>query len=71
MGASQLIWSREKIWLWFSLVAAPRDVMVIFVAYFLVPHYGALGLAASYALSKTFALVAALGINSKIGFGVA
>jgi O-antigen/teichoic acid export membrane protein len=48
---AQLIVSSNKMWLSFFIIALPRDILLVLVAFFLVPVFGSLGLAISYTVS--------------------
>jgi len=63
----QIIQSQAKMWLSFFAVALPRDAMLVSLAYFLVPHNGAIGLGTAYALAWAMALVAIITIVSCTG----
>jgi len=56
----QIIQSKEKMWLSFFAVALPRDSLLVVLAYYLIPCYGATGLASAYAISWVLALLTIL-----------
>lgn len=51
----QVIQSEARMWLSFFAVSLPRDLLLVVLAYFLVPTYGARGLAGAYAMAWTAA----------------
>jgi len=53
----QYIQSNERLWLTFFAVNAPRDTLLVVLALFLVPLYGALGLALAYLGAQLLSLV--------------
>lgn len=63
----QIIQSREKLWLSLWTIALPRDGAIVVLAYFLTPHYGAIGLAWAYAAAWLFALVVVNILTYRIG----
>jgi len=63
----QIIQSQEKMWLSFWSVALPRDGAIVVLAYFLTPHYGAIGLAWAYAAAWLLALVVVNIVIYRIG----
>jgi O-antigen/teichoic acid export membrane protein len=75
-AAYQVIQSQERMWLSFWAIALPRDVMVIVLALYLTPAYGALGLAMAYSFSwivasiVTAIIVRALWHDVPAGMGV-
>ena len=62
----QLISSHGHMWLSFSAIALPRDVLTVVTAYWLTPLYGAAGLAATYAIAFLFSLLVMLCISSRM-----
>jgi O-antigen/teichoic acid export membrane protein len=62
----QLISSQGHMWLSFSAIALPRDLLTIVTAYWLTPLYGGVGLAATYAIVFSFSLIVMLGISSRM-----
>lgn len=56
MGLTQYLQSQEKIWLTLFAINIPRETLLVIMAFFLIPKYGALGLAYTYAIVHTFAL---------------
>jgi O-antigen/teichoic acid export membrane protein len=61
-AASQAIHSRERVWFFFFAIALPRDALVVLLAYWLAPLYGAYGLALAYSL-PCIAASAAIGLT--------
>jgi O-antigen/teichoic acid export membrane protein len=62
----QLIQTHEKMWLSFFAIALPRDVLIVFSAYFLAQSYGGAGLAGAFALGCLWALMTKIGICFKL-----
>jgi O-antigen/teichoic acid export membrane protein len=54
----QVIQSQARMWLSFLAVALPRDLLLVLLAYLLIPAHGAIGLAAAYTAAWTVALIA-------------
>jgi O-antigen/teichoic acid export membrane protein len=71
IAGAQIVQSQEKMWLSFFLIALPRDVCIVALAYRFAPLYGAAGLAWSYTASwvltlvTVFFLVAFIGLDTK------
>jgi len=71
IAGAQVVQSQEKMWLSFFLIALPRDVCIVALAYRFAPLYGAAGLAWSYTASwvltlvTVFFLVAFIGLDTK------
>ena len=63
----QVIQSQSRMWLSFLVVALPRDMLVVVLAYLLIPAHGARGFAWAYAASWTIALLAIASIVFRIG----
>ena len=68
IAAYQIIQSRARMWISLGAISLPRDCLMISSAWFLIPQYGAIGLATSYALSWALALVTIAFLTSRIGF---
>jgi FkbM family methyltransferase len=64
----QHLQSQERMWLSFLAVVLPRDILLVALAYSLVPHHGAAGLAWAYAGAWTVALLIVTQITYGIGF---
>ncbi len=64
----QIIQAQEKMWKSLFYIAIPRDATIVFLAYLLIPIYGAIGLAASILLGFCFALVMKIGIAYSLKF---
>ncbi len=64
----QIIQVKTKMWLSFSTVTLPRDFTNLIAAYFLIPTFGAVGMASAYALSQVVTLLCIIIIVSRIGF---
>jgi O-antigen/teichoic acid export membrane protein len=54
----QLVQTRERMWLSFWTIVLPRDGVMFLLAFWLIPQYGAMGLATAVAVGSTIALVA-------------
>jgi len=71
VASAQIVQSREKLWLSLFLIAIPRDLSMVALAYYLTPLYGAAGLAWAYTISWTltmvivFLLVRSLGLDPR------
>jgi O-antigen/teichoic acid export membrane protein len=63
----QLIQSRERVWLALWAIVLPCYAVLLGVAYWLTPHYGARGLAWSYAAGMSVACLAALAAVRRVG----
>jgi len=63
----QIIQSHEMMWLSFFAVSLPRDLLIVILSYFLIPTYGAAGLASSYATSWVLASVIIMIIVARRG----
>ena len=61
----QLVQSSEKLWHSLFLVVIPRDLTIAIIAWLYVPTMGAMGLAVSYAIGWSLALIAVIGISIK------
>lgn len=57
IGLSQYLQSQEKIWLTLFSINIPRETLLVIVAFFLIPEFGALGLAYSYLIVHSVALI--------------
>jgi len=71
LGLYQIIQAQEKMWISLFAVALPRDLLLVGLAYFLVPIYGALGLAIAHWVSWTVAFSVILCTVYMIGLGSA
>jgi hypothetical protein len=67
IAAYQVVQSSARMWASLVLVSLPRDVLIVTCAWFLVPRWGALGLAMASALSWSVALLMIFLITAKIG----
>lgn len=67
VSLAQVIQSKEKMWLSFFFIAVPRDMSVVVLAYLLVSHYGAYGLAWSYTTSWLLTMIIVIALVAKIG----
>lgn len=63
----QLVQSNEKMWLSFLTIVIPRDVSIVILAMYLVPKWGAVGLASAYGLAWLLALVLVSILSFRIG----
>jgi len=57
IGLSQYLQSQEKIWLTLFSINIPRETLLVILAYFLIPKFGALGLAYTYLIIHSVALI--------------
>jgi O-antigen/teichoic acid export membrane protein len=56
----QHLQSQGRMWLSFFAVILPRDVLLVSLAYYLIPTYHAVGLATAYLVAWSFALIVLL-----------
>ena len=63
----QIVQSNEKMWLSFLTIVGPRDVAIVILAMYLVPQWGAVGLASAYGFSWLLALVLVSILAFRIG----
>jgi O-antigen/teichoic acid export membrane protein len=71
-GAGYLIiQSHARIWLSLIAIALPRDLLMVGLALWLIPLYGAIGLAIAVAAGAAFALASTMLITLRLGFGIA
>ena len=63
----QIIQSQARMWLSFLAVSLPRDLLVVILAYALIPAHGAIGFAAAYVTASTMALIAIITIVWRTG----
>lgn len=66
----QIIQSRAKMWTSLWLVAMPRDITFVALAFVLTPLHGAVGLACAYLSAQLLSLLAVTGITWFIGVKV-
>jgi len=69
LAAFQVIQSRSKMWLTFTAIVLPRDCTNMLAAYFLIPLFGAAGMASAYVLSQLVALASTVAIAYRLGIG--
>lgn len=67
LASYQIVQAQGKMWLSFFAIALPRDAMVALLAFLLIPHHGAMGLAISYTAAHATAFVVTVVIISFIG----
>ncbi len=67
LAVLQHLQSQERAWFSFLAVIMPRDVLLITLAYYLIPRSGAFGLAGACALAWTAALLVAAGVTARAG----
>jgi O-antigen/teichoic acid export membrane protein len=67
MALYQVVQSREKMWYGMKHVVLPRDLSMPALAVFLVPIYGAVGLALAYTGSRIIGLVATIVAVARLG----
>ena len=63
----QLVQSNEKMWLSLLTIVVPRDVSIVILAMYLVPKWGAVGLASAYGFSWLLALMLVINLSFRIG----
>lgn len=68
LAAYQKVHSQGKMWLSFAAIVLPRDITYMLLGYFLVPQFGAIGMASAYAASQTVSLFVTALIVYWIGF---
>jgi len=68
MAVYLIIGAEEKMWLSFLAVMLPRDIALVFLAYWLTPLYGVFGLALAHAIA--WALCAAVIFSSVFALGL-
>jgi O-antigen/teichoic acid export membrane protein len=71
LAMTQIVQTQRKLWMFFLAVAIPRDLLTIFLAYLLIPAYGARGLATAYAIGWTVALLTTASIVFHLGIDLA
>ena len=71
LAALQHLQSQERMWLSFFAVVLPRDILLLALATYLIPHYGATGLACAYVGAWTVALLTIIEITYSIGIRTA
>lgn len=67
MAVYQVIQSQGKMWLSFAAVVLPRDCTNIVAAYWLIPAFGAIGMASAYTISQIVYLVCISVIVKNVG----
>lgn len=67
VAAAQIVQSREKMWLSLFVIALPKDLGILILAYILTPLSGAVGLAWAYTLAWSLTLVIVLSIIYRLG----
>jgi len=68
LAMTQIVQTHSKLWRFFLVVALPRDTLILFLAYLLIPAYGARGLAIAYAMGWTVGLLVTAIIVFRLGF---
>ena len=63
----QLVQSNEKMWLSLLTIVVPRDISIVILAMYLVPKWGAVGLASAYGFSWLLALMLVSILSFRIG----
>jgi O-antigen/teichoic acid export membrane protein len=71
LAVLQHLQSQERMWLSFFAVVLPRDVLLVALAYYLIPHYGARGLALAYAVAWMAALLIVIEVTYSVGLRAA
>jgi O-antigen/teichoic acid export membrane protein len=67
LAAYQVIQTQGKMWLSFTAVVLPRDCTNILAAYFLIPLFGAAGMASAYTISQIVAFFCITAIVARVG----
>jgi O-antigen/teichoic acid export membrane protein len=67
LAMTQIVQTHSKLWQFFLAVAVPRDALILFFAYLLIPTYGARGLATAYATGWTVGLLLVAIIVFRLG----
>lgn len=67
LGPYQIIQTRERMWLSLFLIALPRDLLLVSLAFFAVPVQGAVGLAYAYLWAWLMAAVLITAISYHVG----
>lgn len=67
LSALQHLLSQEHMWLSFFAVVLPRDFLLVALSAYLIPHYGAVGLAWAYTAAWTMALVIITPVTLSVG----
>jgi O-antigen/teichoic acid export membrane protein len=66
----QIVQSKGRMWLSFFAISLPRDVLLVTIAWWLVPQFGALGLAAASAASWLVCLGVIICVAWHLGLGL-
>lgn len=67
LAVYQVVQSQARLWLSLFVIAIPRDSLIVVLAYLLSPKMGAAGLATSYAIAWTVALIATIALACRLG----
>lgn len=70
MAFYQVIQSKEKMWLSVGLISLPRDLLFVFLSYWLIPINGAWGLSVAYAVAWCVYLIVAASITLSLGLSL-
>lgn len=57
LGPYQIVQSHERMWLSLLVIALPRDISLVLLAYFLAPQMGSVGLAYAYTVASLLAVI--------------
>jgi O-antigen/teichoic acid export membrane protein len=63
----QVIQSHEKMWQSFFLIAIPRDLAFVCIAFYLTQSYGGAGLAGAFLVGCSLALAVKITLAYKLG----
>jgi O-antigen/teichoic acid export membrane protein len=70
-GAAYLVvQSHARLWLSFAAIALPRDLLVVGLAFWLIPARGASGFALAFAGGALYALISTTIIVARLGLGI-
>ena len=67
IAAYQLIQSQGRMWISFFAVALPRDLLMVLLAYWLIPIWKGVGLAMAYSISWLLAFLLIVAIVKQLG----
>jgi len=70
VAAYQVVQSQAKMWLSLFAVCLPRDGLIVLLAYFLSPLYGAVGVAWAYTLGWMLTLLTIVAMLAQLGLGI-
>lgn len=67
LAAYQVVVSNSRLWTSLACIGLPRDLGLVMIAAFLVPRFGAVGLATSHALGWVLGVIGTLAVASRLG----